>query len=164
MFATMKRIPLTQGKYAIVDDEDYDRLISFKWCAVKSAQKQPRFYAVYGRRTGGKTRMIGMHRVIMDAKPGQIVDHVNRDSLDNRRKNLRFCTVAQNVMNSRKLSGSSKYKGVCKHKKYDVWVAHITVRGKVYFLGQSKVEEDAATLYNVAAQLFFGEFAYLNPV
>lgn len=160
----MKRIPLTQGKYAIVDDEDFARLRGFKWCAVKSAQKEPRYYAVYGRRVKGKTRMIRMHRVIMGAKPGQFVDHVNRDSLDNRRCNLRFCTIAQNGMNARKLRGSSKYKGVCRHEKYGVWVAHITVRGHLYFLGQSKIEEDAALMYNVAAQLVFGEFAYLNPV
>ncbi len=103
-------IPLTQGKFAIVDAEDYDWLIRYKWHACKCKNT---YYA--SRVRGGKT--IKMHREIMRAPKGLVCDHINHNGLDNRKRNLRLCTNAQNCYNQRaSATGTSKYKGVSWHK------------------------------------------------
>lgn len=104
-----------------------------------------------------------MSRELLRASGSTIVDHINHDTLDNRRSNLRICTSTENNRNVRSKGKSSRFKGVYWDGVNKKWVAVITC-GKTMKIGLLDEEEDAAIMYNVAAQLFFGKFAYLNPV
>jgi len=151
-------IPLTQDKFAIVDAEDYEWLCKYKWYA----QRVKRNYYARNRRKGG---VVSMHRVILNAPRGLVVDHINHNSLDNRKKNLRLCTVAENCRNrrpSKRKNKLSKYKGVSFDKKRKIFRAIICRNKKQYFLGNFKNETDAAKAYDKKARELFGEFAYLN--
>ncbi len=105
-----------------------------------------------------------MHRVIMQARPGKFIDHINHNGLDNRIANLRHASRTENNWNARKRKGkySSKYKGVCWFKVKKKWQARIQVNGKGIFLGIFTNEMDAARAYDKAARKYYGEFAYLN--
>ena len=158
----MKEIPLTQGCVAIVDEGDYEGLMRNKWYATKmkggtkAARKSPR--------EEGRQKSIYMHRVIMNAKRGQYVDHRNHDTLDNRRVNLRLCTHGQNQANRHKFAGcASRFKGVTRAKRKGYWQAKIYAGG-MSRLGIFADERDAAGAYNVAAIDRFGEFALLNII
>jgi len=162
----MKYIKLTQGKYAIVDDEDFEYLNQFKWYASKNRNT---FYAKRNIYLGGgsqnpKSTYEVMHRVILNISSKQKqVDHRNHNGLDNRRQNIRICTASENGQNRKSYKNtSSKYKGVSWHKKTKKWVAHITVNKKLLSLGYFKDEHNAARAYNNAAISHFGEYAYLN--
>jgi hypothetical protein len=149
-------IPLTQGKFAIVDADDYERLSKHKWCACK---KRHTFYAY--RRTQGKK--ISMHRVIVNAPRGLVVDHKNRSGLNNRKSNLRPCTIAQNNRNSGPHhNATSKYKGVLWNKAARKWQARIRPNRRQIHLGFFTDEIEAAIAYDRKAEQVFGEFAYLN--
>jgi len=149
-------ITLTQGKFAIVDAEDYDRLNQDKWYAGKCKNT---YYA--GRVEGGKT--IKMHREIMRAPKGALVDHINHNGLDNRKSNLRLCTNAQNCYNQQACAtGTSKYKGVSWHKSRSKWSARIRCDRKFYNLGEFDNEMEAAMAYDDKAVELFGEFAWPN--
>ena len=149
-------IPLTQGKFAIVDAEDYDRINQYQWYACKCKST---FYAC--RTEGGKT--IRMHREIMRAPKGLICDHINHNGLDNHRSNLRLCTHAQNCYNQQaSSSGTSIYKGVSWHKCRRKWSARIRCDRKFYNLGDYENEVEAAMVYDDKAVELFGEFACLN--
>jgi hypothetical protein len=152
-----RKIPLTQGQYAIVDPEDYEELARHKWYAVR---KDGKFYAVRSRKNGN----LKMHRVIIGALEGEIVDHKNGNGLDNRKANVRFATAQQNGWNKRKQRSncSSKYKGVSWEKKRNQWRARITFKGRVVHLGRFDTEEDAARACDAKARELFGEFAWLN--
>jgi len=151
-----KLIPLTQDKFAIVDAADYDRLSKHKWCAVKGRRT---YYAT--RRANGK--LVRMHRVIMKARAGQVVDHREHDGLDNRRSKLRFCTPRQNTMNQRpRLGCSSEYKGVFHGKGDKKFIAGIAYNSKRIHLGRFDTARNAAKAYDKKAKELFGEFAYLN--
>ena len=155
---TMKQIPLTQGQIALIDDEDFARISKHKWCA--SRTRYNTFQAVRGKL--GKT--ILMHRQIMKAPIGLVVDHINHNQLDNRRVNLRLATISQNCMNQRpqKKLLSSCFKGVYRHKIYKTWTAYITKDGKRIYIGAFGSEIEAAKAYDKAAKELFGEFAHLN--
>lgn len=157
----MKQIPLTQGQFTIVDDEDYDELIKLNWCANWSPRVKS-FYTVCGKLTDyGRS----MHRIIMSAPKGMVVDHINHDTLDNRKCNLRVCTNSQNLMNSRKRSNNtSGYKGVFWDKDIHKWRAQITVGKKQKYLGSFISKSDAALAYNEASLEFHGEFGYKNII
>lgn len=151
-------IPLTQGKFAIVDAEDYDRLSQHKWYAAK-AKTGTTFYACRAR---GRTT-VNMHREIMRAPKGMICDHKNHNGLDNHKSNLRLCTSSQNARNQQARAGcTSKYKGVCWHKKHKKWQARITCNGNHMHLGSFDNQIDAAVAYDRRAIEVFGEFAWLN--
>lgn len=151
----IKFIPLTQGKVAIVDAEDYDWLSKYKWHASK---KEYNWYACrnYNR------SIVGMHQVIMNAPKGMLVDHIDHNGLNNRRSNLRVCTSSQNHQNRERTRGTSKYKGVYREKRYRKWCASIHFEGRNYYLGSFSNELDAAKAYDLKAAELFGEFAYLN--
>jgi len=157
---TMK-IPLTQGKFALIDDEDYDLVISYSWHTQKDINN---FYAVTTTtRVQGKRTTIYMHRLIMNARSGLQVDHINHNGLDNRRENLRLCTRTENCRNRRKyIRGSSIYKGVSWYTHYKKWRARIECEGKQLHLGWFSDEVEAAEVYDKAALKLFGEFAHLN--
>ena len=108
-----RRIRLSQGKYAIVDPDDYPRLSKYKWHAAKHTRC---FYAMRTQWSGKlrRTVTIMMHREIMHAPEGMVIDHINHNGLDNRKANLRICTPADNARNARypKINTSSKYRGV----------------------------------------------------
>ncbi|MHC4440631.1 MAG: HNH endonuclease, partial [Planctomycetota bacterium] len=105
---TFRRIPLTQGKYAIVDTDDFERLNKYKWYAVKDSKN---FYAYRNKRVGKKYISLGMHRQILHPPGNLFVDHINHNGLDNRKANLRLATCAQNTYNRRQFrkDKTSKY-------------------------------------------------------
>lgn len=157
----MKTIQLTQGYVATVDDEDFERVSAFKWFAVVDKSKRRTVHQVYARTKMGD-RAIGLHRFLLNALPGQLVDHKNTDGLDCRRENLRLVTREQNGANRRKGIGtSSKFKGVTRWSR-GRWRAQIQSNGKMMHLGIFNHEEDAAREYDRAAKEFFGSFALLN--
>jgi len=150
----MMWIPLTQGKTAIVDEQDYARLSKHKWHALKRGGL---WHAV-------RQKGIYMHRVILDAQKGQEVDHIDGDGLNNTRSNLRFVSRQQNMMNSRKKSAlaSSKFKGVWWDRNLRKWRAGINLDGDCVHIGLFDSEEDAARAYDRRAREAFGPFAHLN--
>ena len=159
----MVEIPLTKDKFAIVDD-DLWWLGVWKWHASKSGRS---CYAVHHERDKktGKSIRFRMHRIIINAGPLQIVDHINGNGLDNRRVNLRFCTQSQNFQNGRKRKGcTSIYKGVSFHSKANKWRAMICKpgTGRVGHIGLFLDEKDAAKAYDKKAIKLFGEFARPN--
>lgn len=155
----MKRIPLTKGFGAIIDDEDLELVNKWKWCYAHGYAVRSGGYQSDGR----KKRLIYMHRVIAGCMLYQKADHVNRNRLDNRRSNLRICTQAQNLANQGARPGnSSGYKGVSWDKLAGKWKAQICKNYKRKYLGNFVLLEDAVKAYNDAAKEHFGEFAHLN--
>jgi hypothetical protein len=163
----MKKIPLTQGKFALVDDGDYEYLSQFKWYYHKGKTNR---YG-YARRTRtavvrGESKRVSvlMHREIC----GYGVDHRDGDGINNQRYNLRKSTKSQNSRNTqkmvRKAGTSSKYKGVSKRAKSNKWRARISIRGKDTLIGEYLKEKQAALAYNREAKKHYGEYARLNEV
>ena len=156
----MKEIPLTQGKVALVDDEDYNELSKFKWHAHLCSGH---WYAVRRARESHNLKTILMHRSIMNAPTGLMVDHKNGDGLDNQRSNMRLATNSQNAANSKKVGNTrSIYRGVTRIGKQVFWTASIKVNGDSMYLGRFQYERDAALAYDEKAFEVFGEFARLN--
>jgi hypothetical protein len=151
-----RRIPLTQGKFARVDPQDYAELSRHKWCAAKQGNS---FYAV---RSDGD-RQLRMHRVIMNAPAGMVVDHIDHDGLNNVKRNLRTCTRSQNARNQQPQKGrSSPYIGVCWCKRERKWYSRIHDQGRQRSLGLFENERDAARARDAAAIALHGEYAFLN--
>lgn len=162
----MKEIILTKGYKTIVDDDWYYKLTNqfFRWSADLD-RTTGNYYAVTKKTIDGKRNKFRMHRVIMNASKGEIVDHINRNTLDNRLENLRIVTNSQNRMNIiRKNIGTSIYKGVYWSKQYRCYIAQLRKDSKRYILGRFDNEMDAALAYNNAAEKMFGEYARLNEV
>jgi hypothetical protein len=152
-------IPLTQGKSAIVDAADYDRLAPLKWHA---HLKRNRWYVVHSEYQNGKIIKIPMHRLVMDAPKGLQVDHKDGDGLNNSRSNLRLATHQQNQWNRGKYKVStSGIKGVYWYAKTSKWTAKIRVNGKLINLGYFAQKDVAAQVYAEAAKKYHGEFAHV---
>jgi hypothetical protein len=161
LFPSYREIPLTQGQVALVDEADYEWLSQWKWCAQYMASVKG-FYAVRGVKKDGKCTSIPMHRFILGLQKGDKLqaDHVNRDTLDNRRSNLRSCTRSENNQNkSAQSNNSSGFKGVCFDKRKGKWKAEIKTQGKRMFLGYRDNPKDAHALYVAAAYEHHGSFA-----
>ena len=162
----MKEIKLTQGKVALVDDEDFEYLNQWKWCAHKAGNT---FYAVREVRIEGREYNLSMHRLLLRLKKGDkpVVDHIDRDGLNNQRSNIRVCTTSQNMRNVKKFGeGSySEYKGVTLNKRVNRWHARIRIApGERLYLGSFDSDVQAALAYNEAAKKYHGEFACLNII
>ncbi|KKK63726.1 hypothetical protein LCGC14_2991400 [marine sediment metagenome] len=156
-----KLIPLTQGKYTIVDEKNYDMLSKHTWYAKCECGI---WYAVREIRDAeGKRTTQRMHRYILNCPKGKDVDHKNHNGLDNRESNIRICTNSQNQQNQRPCrGGSSKYKGVSFRKDTNRWTAHIKNGGKLINLGNYGTEIEAAKIYDEVAKKHFREFARTN--
>lgn len=146
---------LSDGRHCIIDPERWQELSRHKWRVVNGSG-----YEYVRGQVGGHS--ILLHRYLTNAGPGDIVDHANGDTMDNRLCNLRICTNAQNIANSKKYrSGkTSQFKGVCAYGNR--WRAQIMHRGQKKNLGLFSSEEEAAKAYDDAARERFGEFARLN--
>jgi len=159
-----RRIPLTQGKFAIVDPGDYEELAKYKWFAIGCERG---FYAarmVKAKAGRVKQRTVRMHRAVLDVPAGKFIDHINHNGLDNRRANLRVVTKRQNSWNKRKQRGnySSQYKGVTWLKKAGKWQARIVCKGRAIVIGYFDDEKAAARAYDARASELFGDYAALN--
>lgn len=150
---------LTIGKNqkCLVDFYDLAVILKFGKWGVKLG------YATTGLLVDGKIKQIAMHRLILNARTGQMCDHINGDRLDNRRSNLRLVTYAENAMNRGKsgINRHSKFKGIC-FDKYSGWKATIRPNGKYIHLGYYQDEKQAAKVYDKAAKKYFGKYARLN--
>jgi hypothetical protein len=159
-------VPLTQGKVALIDECDWETVAPYKW-------QHSSGYAAFVRNRKSGVISLRMHRLIMGAKPGQVVDHRNGDGLDNRRENLRICTTRRNSENRAQYVATKRsiggYLGVYKHKNSGLWVARIHA-GEINSEGERRgislrtfaTAEEAARMYDAAAVHYFGEFAALN--
>ena len=154
----MKTIPVRQSnKLAIVDDEDYDRLMQFNWRAVSKERTVLRNYWV-----GLRTRSVSMASEVMK-NPSQMYDHIDRNAFNNQKNNLRPATQQQNCFNRPKGAGcSSQYKGVSWKKNLKKWAAQIKYEQRAIYLGCYQTEVEAAKVYDAKAKELFGEFAVLN--
>jgi hypothetical protein len=156
----MKRIPLTQGQFAIVDDEDFERLSQFKWY-VRKLSKSVVCYAVRHDRQSSTDCLLTMQNAVLGVPRGVLVDHKDRNGLNNTRSNLRICTKGQNQRNQGiRRDNTSGFKGVCRHRAR--WEAKIMLNGVKKHLGTFDTPEEAAKAYDKAARELHGEFAYLN--
>jgi len=158
----MKLIPLYGrngiGKFTQVDDEDYDYLIQWRWFCIYQ-EKSSNYYIV--RNPTKDLKLTKMHTIIMGKKEGLVIDHIDGDSLNNQKSNLRHCTHIENGQNKRNKSNSlSKYKGVGKQRNR--YSARIQKDKTPIYIGTFNTEEEAAIAYNEKAKELFGEFAQLN--
>lgn len=154
-------IPLSQGKFALVDAGDFERANKKIWTAVKG---NTTYYAIFREQPSRRT--IALHRWILDlGDEGALVDHINFNGLDCRRMNLRICSKTENNRYSRKwrTATSSKFKGVSFSSRNRLkWSAQLWTNGKKYYLGRFHTEEDAARAYDKLAVVKFGPFAHIN--
>ena len=145
-----KLIPLTQGKFAKVDNEDFDRVKGINWCHCTK-------YAY------NKT-IKQMHRYIMNCPDNMVVDHINGDTLDNRKSNLRIITKQENSFNQKPRRGTSKHLGVSYDKSRGKWVAEIKHNYKKIFIGRFDTEHEAVVARDNKAIELFGDLARLNNI
>ena len=162
----MKLLPLSQGKFAKLDDEDFEKFKGFKWFAHFSKNNQA-FYAVRNMRVseGGERRSLKLHREVMGVTDPKIkVDHKYHDTLDCQKENLRACTHAENARNRSGLDRHNKsgYRGVSWDKVNEQWIAKIHVSGKQIWLGRRQTKEGASVAYRDANKKYFGEFGGLS--
>lgn len=154
----MKQIPLSQGKFALVDDDVFEYLMQWKWY----------FEGRYARMTnksrrGNESRY--MHKIILQTKKGFDIDHINGNKLDNRRCNLRQASRTQNILN-RPMQTNNKtgFKGVHYDRSRCKFKADIGINGKSKFIGRFNTAIEAAKAYNEMAKKHYGEFALLNEI
>lgn len=155
-------ILLTRSQFSVVDTEDYERLSRYRWCATYY-KGLGAYYACRSDTSSGKRRTVLMHREILGLVPGDGLhgDHINRNTLDNRRANLRPATPAQNIWNQvLPRTNTSGFKGVWFNSRYrNPWLAMISCNGKKVWLGGFSTPEKAHEAYCAAARLLHGEFA-----
>lgn len=161
----MKEIILPSGHKAIVDDIDYPRVCEMRWCLLRRKYKSREW--VYAISTYPKPGVC-MHRLLVGAKKGDYVDHINGNGLDNTRKNLRLCTQYQNLASQRMpVNNKSGYKGVYysrgkKDGRARPWRARIRHQKQEYNLGQYATAVEAALAYDAKSVELNGEFALTN--
>lgn len=150
-----KWVRLSHGMYTLVDDSDYILVEGYNWAYFRSRTSIITGYAVSGPML--------MHRLLLGAGKGQMVDHVDGNGLDNRRHNIRFATKSQNEGNTTKRSNNtSGYKGVFWDKTKNKWLAQLHTKERSIHLGRYLDKDEAARAYDAAARKHFGDFAYTN--
>ncbi len=164
----MKCINVTSkfGK-VLVDDKDYERVSKYRWWVVSIKTKRAiKPQLAVQTEINGKT--VKLHRFILNPPKKMDVDHINGNTLDNRRSNLRICSRTQNLQNTdkyrRRKGTTSKFKGVSWRSDSNNWRARIQINGVDKVLGSFQDEISAARAYNKAALTYFGEFAKINKV
>lgn len=154
----MLEIEVTKGRHKLMmyySEEDYEIVNSHKWTLIDG------LYAGTRIKVDGKIKLVRCHRLLMNiTDPNLVVDHINGDTLDNRRENLRIASFKENSRNTVQVRNRHGYKGVGKEDKY--FIAAINVDGKPIRKGRFKTPEEAAKLYDIMALHFFGDFAKLN--
>lgn len=157
------RIPLTKGKYTLVDDRDYGYLMGWKWQVLEG--KRGRYCAKRSsaRKRGEKRKNIYMHRIIMHYDGNMDIDHINGNALDNRRSNLRICTRSQNHHNAGLRSDNkSGYRGISWREDNKTWAARIDFNNTSKHLGCFENIEDAVLARREAEEQYVGEFSFSN--
>lgn len=158
-------LPVNKGYQAKIDLEDYPRASAHTWRVIK--KDSGRLKVVTNIKTPGGTRQVSLGQFLMNPPKGKMV-YPRRfmDGLDYRKANLIVCTMKerQRILPKSRIHGSSKFKGVSFIKKTQKWRASIKVDGVSKSLGLFDRELDAAVAYNQAAQQFFGEITYQNPL
>lgn len=150
-------VPLTRGYMALLSAADAERVLAFRWRV--HINQNGRIYAVRSIREGRYNRPVYLHRFILDAAPGETIDHRNGNGLDDRRENLRRATKQQNAANVSGYShNTSGFRGVSFHKQRGKWRASIKVNQRFISLGLYASVEDANRAYEAAAREYFGEF------
>jgi hypothetical protein len=156
----MRRIELTKGEFALVSDKDFARLNQWSWyCQSAGCGKK---YAARRESRASGHKLVLMHNVVMGSRPGK-VDHINRNGLDNRRRNLRLHNGQhENMRNQRARTGTSSFKGVSRRSDGKKWVATITVDGERIHIGSFESEREAAIAYDTHARSLHGRFSSTN--
>lgn len=156
----MKKIEIYgkgKGLFALIDDEDYAKISQYRWHLHEGG------YAITKPRIGKTKPTVRMHRLIMGVNEGQIVDHIDRNPLNNQKLNLRLCTKSQNAWNSPEtVRNTSGFKGVRWSKKDKNWRAEISKDGSRIYLGSFKDKKEAAYVWDQVAIQLHGRFAYTN--
>ena len=150
----MRKVKLTQGKFALVDDAEYEAVAAFRW------QFGTDGYAIRTEGSGASKRTVIMHRQIMKAKPHLQIDHINRVKLDNQKCNLRAVTKSINSHNRTYYQNATSYRGV--RAWGDAFHARISFNKKRYFLGSFPTAKEAALAYDRRALKLYGPHACVN--
>lgn len=154
----MADVTLSTGQVAIVDEADLERLRPYRWHGEQWRSDGSWYAATYHRH--GR---ITMHRLLLDARPGEIIDHINGNGLDNRRSNLRLCSHDQNMHNVHQPSRSKHgYFGVKFDARCGKWIAGIKANNRTRYLGAYDSPEQAAAAYDGASRALFGPNSTLN--
>lgn len=145
----MAEVKLSKGAVAQVDDEDLERVNRYSW----------HFDGRYGSATIWNKELKKyekkyLHRYVMDAPKYKEIDHINRDKLDNRKANLRYCTRAENISNKERINKSGK-RGVFKEKNSSRYLAYITIRGRLIRLGTWDTKEEASLVRKAVEGIFY---------
>lgn len=152
--------PTNSNNVFLIDNCDYRRVANHNWFVIKNNTHNCLKYYIVST----DHPQISLHRFVLDAKKGEVCDHINGDTFDNRRKNLRICTQRENAFNrSKNKNNTSGFTGVTLHGKNN-WQARIQYEHKKVNLGTFCSRELAAIAYNTAAKSYFGEFARLNKL
>lgn len=160
----MKEIPLTMGKVALIDDEDYFWVSRHNWHYAKKKKDGKLGYAKRARKVKGKTSFVRLHRAIIAAPIHLQVDHIDGNPLNNQKSNLRLCTNKNNSTNSDTKRGKSGFKGVSWHKGMGGWRVRVRKDNKELQVGYFKCPIEAAKAYDAAAIEQYGEYARTNKM
>jgi len=159
----VKKIKLTRGKFALVDNRDYDYLMQWNWYS-HHGHCANLWYARTDRFEENRHRVF-MHAIVAECMGlNEQVDHIDTDGLNNQRSNLRLANGHNNRNRKLSVNNKSGYKGVCWRTDRGHWTVTIVVDNRTIYVGSTHDKKEAARMYNVAAVKYHGEFANLNKV